>query len=93
MRIGLYLPQVPRALLVTNQDDPENKWLLKNLILGPLFSFHLLHLDQGIIDEEGLEHWKTQGIPIAVWTVNGRQAIDRYLGLGAVSIISDTPEI
>ncbi len=92
MRVGLYLPQVPRALLVTNQEDPENQWLLKNMLLGPLFSFHLLHLDQGIIDAEGMDHWKSRGIPIAVWTVNGKQAMDKYLSLGAASVITDTPE-
>jgi glycerophosphoryl diester phosphodiesterase len=93
MRIGLYLPHVPRALLVTSERSKDNHWLLRHMILAPLFSIHLLHLDQHMLGEGELELWKKKGFPVAVWTVNGQAEIEKYLNQGVVSVITDTPEL
>lgn len=89
-RIGLHLPDVPRALLVTAEDDPDNSILLKKMLAAPFFSFHLLHLDHRMVDEAVISYWRKKRIPVVVWTVNGKDEIQRYLKMGAMSVITDT---
>jgi|SRR6185312_1765158 len=88
-RIGLYLPDVPRALLVTPEDDPDNSLFLRKMLLAPLFSFHLLHLDQRMVTEASMKVWRRKKIPVSVWTVNGKENISRFLQMGCLSVISD----
>ncbi len=89
-RISLHLPDVPRALLVTQDDDPENHFLLKKMWLAPFLKFHLLHLDQHMVNEEKMNIWQKKKIPVAVWTVNGAPEIQKFLKMGAISVITDT---
>ncbi len=89
-RVGLYLPDVPRALLVSEENHPENHFLLKTMSLAPFFSFHLLHLNHQMVDENSMKFWRQKRIPVAVWTVNGRDEIQKYLRMGAISIITDS---
>lgn len=88
-RIGLHLPDVPRALLVTPEQDEDNSLLLRKMFLAPLFSFHLLHLDQRLVTENSMRFWRRKKIPVGVWTVNGKENIQRYLQMGCLSVISD----
>lgn len=88
-RIGLHLPNVPRALLVSPQEDPDNSILLRKMWLAPFFSFHLLHLDQMMVTEQTMQVWRKKRIPIAVWTVNNKEEIQRFLKLGVMSVITD----
>lgn len=89
-RMSLHLPDVPRALLVTQEDDPDNHYLLKHMWLAPLLSFHCLHLDHKMVNEKMMRMWSRRRIPIAVWTVNGKEEIQNYLRMGAISVITDT---
>jgi len=88
-RISLHLPHVPRALLVTQADDAANSKLLKRMWLAPLLKFHCLHLDQNMVTEETMAFWKKKKIPVAVWTANTKEEVQRYLQMGAVSVITD----
>lgn len=89
-RMSLHLPDVPRALLVTAEDDPENHVVLKKMLLAPFLNFHLLHLDHKMVDAKTLAFWSSQKVPVAVWTVNGTENIQKYLKMGAISVITDT---
>lgn len=89
-RMSMHLPNVPRALLATKEDDPDNSPLLKQMWIAPLFSFHLLHLDHRMVDEKAMSFWRRRRIPVSVWTVNGKDEIQRYLKMGVMSVISDS---
>ncbi len=89
-RMSLFLPQVPRALLVTNEDNPKNNLALKELWLTPFLSFHMINFDQRMIDEDMAKRLKKYYIPFAVWTVNQKESANDYFRWGAQSIISDT---
>lgn len=89
-RMSLHLPDVPRGLLVTNADDPENSLFLRKMWLAPFLKFHLLHLDHHMVDEKSMRMWEKKKIPVAVWTVNGAEEIQRHLRMGALSVITDT---
>ncbi|MEZ0392206.1 MAG: glycerophosphodiester phosphodiesterase [Pseudobdellovibrionaceae bacterium] len=88
-RISLHLPQVPRALLVTPSDEPENHYLLKHMWLAPFFSFHCLHLDQAMVTESSMTFWAKKKIPVAVWTLKSKTEMQKYLQMGAISVITD----
>jgi glycerophosphoryl diester phosphodiesterase len=88
-RISLHLPEVPRALLVSPEHDEDNSVLLRKMILAPLFSFHLLHLEQSLVTEVSMKFWRRKKIPISVWTVNGKENVNHYLQFGCLSVISD----
>jgi glycerophosphoryl diester phosphodiesterase len=88
-RMGLYTQDIPLALLVANDMDDR---FLREMWLAPFLSFHLLHLDQRMLEGDGaqeLEFWKSQGVPVAVWTVNDPAKAKALLEQGALSIISD----
>ncbi len=89
-RISLYLPDVPRALLVTDKEDEDNHFLLRKMLLAPLISFHCLNLDQDMVNETSLKIWKERKIPVVLWTVNGAANIQKFLKMGAISVITDT---
>lgn len=88
-RIGLHLPDVPRAMLISPEDEPDNSILLRKMLLAPFFSFHLLHLDQQMVNEVSMKIWRRKKIPVSVWTVNGKENVSHFLQLGALSVISD----
>lgn len=88
-RVGLHLPLVPRALLVSQADDPDNSLLLRQMWLAPFFRFHLLHLDKTMVTEQSMKIWRKKRIPITVWTVNEKEEIQKFLKMGAMSIITD----
>jgi glycerophosphoryl diester phosphodiesterase len=84
------LPNVPRALLATKEDDPSNRWYLKMLVLAPYVHANILHLDHRFVSVEELRRYTQRGIPVSFWTVNEQVRADELLGNGAQSIISDT---
>lgn len=89
-RIQNYLPNVPRALLVSAEVSEENRIYLRKMWFAPFLKIHLLHLDQELADQKTIEKWRERRMPVAVYTVNGKQKIDQYLSWGAVSVITDT---
>lgn len=88
-RMSLHLPQVPRALLVSASDEAPNSWALRKMWLAPFFSFHCLHLDHRLVTEKRMSFWNKKKIPVAVWTIQKKEDIQKYLRMGAVSVITD----
>lgn len=88
-RLKKLLPEVPRALLATQEEVRENNFLLRNLCLAPYVGVHLLHLDHRYVASEDLQSYRQRGIPVALWTVNEEAMSQAYLEAGAASIISD----
>ncbi|MES3038113.1 MAG: glycerophosphodiester phosphodiesterase family protein [Bdellovibrionota bacterium] len=88
-RMEEFLPNVPRALLVTQEDHPKNRIWLKEMWAAPFLSFHMLNLDYRMVDGEIYRKLMEKQIKFAVWTVNGKTEVSKYLRLGAASIISD----
>lgn len=88
-RLSRYIPEVPRALLATGEDDVDNKIYLKKLWLAPYVKLHLLHLDWRHVTTEDIQKYKSRGIPVALWTVNDADKAADFLKAGALSIISD----
>ncbi|WP_413568062.1 glycerophosphodiester phosphodiesterase [Bdellovibrio sp. HCB117] len=89
-RLSHLLPDVPRALLATQEDEPENKIYLKHLWFAPYVRIHALHLDHHYVSVENVKQWLNRKVPVALWTVNDKEKAEAYLKAGALSIISDT---
>ncbi|MDG0816367.1 glycerophosphodiester phosphodiesterase [Bdellovibrio svalbardensis] len=89
-RLGRILPEVPRALLASKENDPTNKFYLKHMWFAPYIGANLLHLDYKYVSLSDLAKWKKRGVPVAFWTVNDAQKARELLDHGAVSIITDT---
>ncbi len=81
------LPEIPRALLVSQEDEPGNSFLLKELTFLPLVKPHFLNLRW-----QDLDHYKE--IPFerkVVWTVNDLTQAQSLLDRHKVSsVITDT---
>ncbi len=88
-RMKKHLPQVPRALLATEELAPANKIYLRQLWFAPYIGIHLLHLDGRYLKAQDVLEWKKRGVPVAVWTVNDPALARTFLNAGAVSIITD----
>lgn len=89
-RLSKLMPDVPRALLASREEEPSNKIYLKRLWLAPYIGVHLLHLDKNYWTTDEVAAYKKRGIPVALWTVNEQALAEKYLQAGAISIISDT---
>lgn len=92
-RMAKLLPDVPRALLVTQENDPKNRWYLRRMLLAWVAKPHMLNLDKEMYDARLAAHLKARGIRVAIWTVNDAVAARNCLALGAESIISDQPRL
>lgn len=89
IRLKKYLPDVPRSLLVTKAEDPENHFLLKNMVLAPLIDFHMLNLDLETFHSSEIIFWKDQKIPISMWTIKTDSQFQSMKSLKVNSIITD----
>jgi glycerophosphoryl diester phosphodiesterase len=85
----LHLPNVPRALLVTKQEDSDNHFLLKNMLLAPFLDFHCLNLHHSMVTEKTMALWNEKKVPVAVWTIQSKEDVQKYLRMGAISVITD----
>lgn len=83
------LPQVPRALLATKEKAEGNIFLLRNLLLTPFLSIHMLNLDFRMMNRKVGQDLKRRGIPFSVWTVNDPAEAQMFLDAGASSVITD----
>ncbi|RYZ72719.1 MAG: glycerophosphodiester phosphodiesterase, partial [Proteobacteria bacterium] len=88
-RVWKLAPDIPRALLVTEENDPKNKIYLRRMWLGFLAKPHLIHVDKEMITAKRMENWSDRGIKVAAWTVNDQARATELLSQGAISIISD----
>ncbi len=84
-----YLPQVPRALLATDEVSEENPWYLRQLLTAPFLRIHMLNLDKKMLTNSLIHNLVSNKIPFAVWTVNEESEVRRYLAAGAKSVITD----
>ncbi|MCM2282736.1 MAG: MFS transporter [Bdellovibrionaceae bacterium] len=88
-RIARLLPEAPRALLVTEEDDPRNKIYLRKMWLGFYCRPHLLHLDEAMLSRARLSGWRDRGIAVIAWTVNDFVRARELLSWNVRGIISD----
>lgn len=88
-RIAKLAPEIPRGLLVTEENDAKNKVYLQKMWLGAFARPHLLHLDQKMIDENRFEQWSERHLKMAAWTVNDATRADELTKLGVISLITD----
>lgn len=70
-RVRLLDSSVYRALLLTFEKHPKNKWYLKNLVLNIFCRPHVLNLYYKDWPEVKYKNWARQ-IPIVLWTYNER---------------------
>jgi len=82
------LPDVPRALLVTSENHPQNNFFLKNMLSLPFLRLHALNIQEHMIDFEFMQLFQNK-LPICAWTVNDKDRASELLALGVQSIISD----
>jgi len=88
-RVAKLAPQIPRALIATDQKEPGNPWHLRHLLLGFLARPHVMNLDERMITPERLERWRDRGLHVFAWTVNERARAKELLRFGTRGIISD----
>lgn len=88
-RISQFLPQVPRALLVSEENEPGNNLALRKMMLAPFLKIHMLNLHYPMLDSNSLRFWQKAQIPVAAWTVNSPDQIRSLLEKGVCSVISD----
>lgn len=87
-----HLPEVPRALLATNDDtDPDSRIYLRKFWLGGLAHAHMLNLDKRMITPQLMKRLQERKIPVAAWTVNDRDTASLLRNKGVISIITDCP--
>lgn len=89
-RLSRLLPDIPRALLSTDQVEPGNSLYLRQMWLAPFIKLHALHLDASSMTPERLRYWGTRGVPVALWTVNDGDKARAFIETGAISIITDS---
>jgi MFS family permease len=89
MRIAKLAPDIPRGLLVTEENEKKNKVYLRKMWLGAFARPHLLHLDKNMIDEKRIDHWSDRHMKVAAWTVNEAAKADELTKLGVISLITD----
>lgn len=88
-RMANVAPEIPRGLLVTEEEDPKNKIYLRKMWLAWLARPHLLHVDDKMASESRVREWRERGIPVVVWTVNDASRADQLFSWGVASVISD----
>jgi glycerophosphoryl diester phosphodiesterase len=84
-----FVPEVARALLVSEDDEPKNYWFLKQMSLLPLCNARFLHWDQKMTTQERVDKFMGAGFQIGVYTVNDAEEARKFFSWGVHSIISD----
>jgi len=83
------MPEVSRALLVSEEDEPKNYWFLKQMSLLPLCDARFLHWDQSMTTQVKVEKFMEIGYQIGVYTVNDAAKAKKLFDWGVHSVISD----
>jgi len=84
-----FVPEVSRALLVTEENEPMNYWFLKKMNLLSLCDARFLHWENSMITQERIEKFMAMGYLIGAYTVNDAEQARELLSWGVHSIISD----
>ncbi len=85
-----YAPKIPRALLVSSENVPENSFVLRDMWLAPFLPFHMLHLEHTKISQKGLKILRKNQVPVTAWTVNSVEHARELLRLGVSCVITDS---
>lgn len=88
-RIAKLAPEIPRALLATDENDPSNRLYLKKMWLGFWARPHMLNLDHEMIAPARIERWADRGLGVAAWTVNDPARARALIKMGVRGVISD----
>jgi glycerophosphoryl diester phosphodiesterase len=89
MKVKNILPEIPRALLVTDEPESWNKEYLKKMWLMPLVQPTLIHFNHESLNSELVSFFKEQGLLLSAWTVNDPDRANLLLSMGVDSIITD----
>lgn len=68
-KIRIFSRKIFRALLLSFENEPWNKWFLKKMIFNFLARPHILHLRWQDLNN-GLMNLEKMPVPIVLWTVN-----------------------
>lgn len=92
-KLSKYLPEIPRAFLVSEENIEENSVWLKEFLVLPLLKIHMINMSQNLVDI--LDPWflREHKVPYSVWTVNDRSKVRQHLDMGAASVITDLVDI
>jgi glycerophosphoryl diester phosphodiesterase len=90
-RLSILLPEVPRALLVTNErGDAAGVLHLRQMWFGGYARVHMVNLYHKMLTPFLVRRLSERKIPVAVWTVNDELRAEMLIkNHGVVSIISD----
>ena len=88
-RLAKLAPNIPRGLLVTEEDHKKNKIYLKRMWLGVFARPHLIHVDQDMINTRRMESWNDRHLKVAAWTVNDASRASLFNQEGVISLITD----
>lgn len=88
-RLYYLIPEIPRALIVSEKREPKNKFYLRKALFASWSCAHLVHLEKDMLTPSLAFILRKREIPFAVWTVNDPIQFDYFYKLGALSIISD----
>lgn len=88
-RLAKIAPDIPRALLVTNEPHESNKLYLRKMWLGFWARPHLLHIDHRDLTPDKAEGFSNRGLRVVTWTVNEPERARRLIEMGVASVISD----
>lgn len=90
-KLSRLAPEIPRGFLV-DRAHRQGRWALWQAAdWGSLARPHCLHPHHSMITEERMRRWQEErAVPVVTWTVNEPERIRQLLGMGVVSVISDT---
>lgn len=89
LKLKLNLPDVPLALLASNEPVKKNYMYLRRMWTVPILRPHLLHLDHEMLNEDFLSLVRQNDLRVASWTVNDSYRADYLIRSGICSIITD----
>lgn len=84
-----YHPDIVRALLLSFEQHPENKWFLKAMIFNRWARPQALHLRYQDFNLEKLS-WLLPKVPVVLWTCNHSPDVEPWFRQGIHGVISDS---
>lgn len=90
IRAKALMPDVARALLVSEEREEKNYWFLRQMTFLPLCEAQFLHWHDPMITQERIQKFSELGYQLAAYTINDAARADELFSWGINSIISDT---
>jgi glycerophosphoryl diester phosphodiesterase len=88
-RLAVLAPEIPRALLVTEEREPKNYIWLRQMWLAFWARPNMVNVDDKMVNEDFVRGLRDRGVPFSVWTVNDLDRAQQLLKMGATSVITD----